>query len=165
MTGASGKVLAVKLIVPGLQHLVYERFEELLLTARLLRLTVLRSVGVEIFQLQLALVKIRALAGIERGVSLLAELHVVGLLQDSVGCNQGSREVVHACNVSDEHVFEVGRIPADLRVEVRSTGRETAHIEDDEESFGQLIDVRRELVGIPAVLVVAAVCVDASEKA
>ena len=58
MTGASGKVLAVKLIVPGLQHLVYERLEEFLLAAGLPGLAVLRSVGVKILQFQLAFLEI-----------------------------------------------------------------------------------------------------------
>ena len=56
-------------------------------------------------------------------------------------------------------------LAAQLRVEVEAAGREPAAAQDLEDRERQLVDGVRELVGVPAVLGVAAVGVDAAEDA
>ena len=67
---------------------------------------------------------------------------------------------------ADVRVEEIGPIEAlatELGVEVEAAGREAAGAEDLVQGKGELVDRVRELVGVPAVLVVAAVRVDAAE--
>src|SRR5690606_31034329 len=63
-----------------------------------------------------------------------------------------------------ENVCQVGRISSGLRVEVDSASPEPSGLQDHQHCFGKLIEIIGELVGIPAILVVAAVGVDASQQ-
>src|SRR5205814_3830428 len=81
------------------------------------------------------------------------------------GREQGPSERVDACDVCMEQVGPAHALPAELRVEVEAAGRESARGEYFVERERELVDRVRELVGVPTVLVVAAVDVDAAESA
>jgi hypothetical protein len=67
--------------------------------------------------------------------------------------------------VAVEQVEAVETLPAQLGVEVEATGREPARPDDLVQRQGQLVDGVRELVRVPAVLVIAPVRIDAAEDA
>src|SRR5439155_16330612 len=64
-----------------------------------------------------------------------------------------------------EEIGPAHALPPELRVEVEATRRESACGQDFVERERQLVDRIRELIGVPTVLVVAAVDVDAAEAA
>src|SRR5207244_7351761 len=68
-------------------------------------------------------------------------------------------------DVRVEQVGPAHALPAELRIEVEAAGREPARGKYFVERERELVDRVRELVGVPAVLVVAAVDVDAAEAA
>ena len=59
----------------------------------------------------------------------------------------------------------VGALAAQLGVEVEAAGRDAAVLEDLVQRQREVLDRVRELVGVPAVLRIAAVGVDAAEDA
>src|SRR2546428_7721550 len=64
-----------------------------------------------------------------------------------------------------EEIGPAHALPPELRVEIEATRRESACGQDLVERERQLVDRIRELIGVPTVLVVAAVDVDAAEAA
>src|SRR5206468_12233824 len=64
-----------------------------------------------------------------------------------------------------EEIGPAHALPPELRVEVEATRRESACGQDFVERERQLVDRIRELIGVPTVLVVAAVDVDADDAA
>src|SRR5690606_12722404 len=73
-------------------------------------------------------------------------------------------ECIHSADVGMENVCQVGRISSGLRVEVDTSRPEPSCLQDHQHCFSKLIEIIGELVGIPAVLVVAAVGVDTSQQ-
>ncbi len=67
--------------------------------------------------------------------------------------------------MGNEYVFEVGGVTASLGVEVCAAVAESAVAYNLHHGLGKLEVVDGELVGVPAVLIVAAVGVDAAEHA
>ena len=76
---------------------------------------------------------------------------------------QAAGERVHAADVGVEQVDRLEALAPDLGVEVDAAGREPAHAQDHQHALGGQIDVRRELVGVPAQQRVAGVGVDRAE--
>ena len=76
---------------------------------------------------------------------------------------QRFRQRVDAADVGVEQVGPRDGLSAQLGVEVEATGREAAAPQDLVDGERQLVDRVRELVGVPAVLVIAAVGIDAAE--
>ena len=86
-------------------------------------------------------------------------------LDDGGGVEESTR---HGIDSSDVRIKEIGRVdalPPELGVEVVAAGGETSTLQDVVESRGDLANVVRELVGIPAVLRIAPIHVDRSEHA
>src|SRR5690606_38951076 len=89
-----------------------------------------------------------------------------GFVLDEVGGGQqSSSDGVHASYVAVEEIRAVDRLAAQFGVEVEAAGGESACLEDLVEGEGQFVDRVGELIGVPAVLVVATVGVDGPEDA
>lgn len=67
--------------------------------------------------------------------------------------------------MSQEDIVQVCRVTTSLCVEVRTPGCQTATLKDDQPCLSQFVNIHRELVGIPAILIVAAVCIDTAQHA
>ena len=87
------------------------------------------------------------------------------VVDQRLGTHQRLRQRVDAADVPVEQVDPVHALAAQLGVEVEPTGREAAGRQDLEEHGDQLLDGVGELVGVPTVLRVAPVGVDAAEDA
>src|SRR5205814_9893354 len=98
-------------------------------------------------------------------IALLARRRERPVLDHVGGREEGVRERVDAGDVGVEQVGPADALPPKLRVEVEAAGRETTGGEDLVEGQRQLVDGVRELIGVPAILVVATVDVDAAESA
>ena len=72
-------------------------------------------------------------------------------------------ESVHAANMCEEDIVEVGRVATCFRVEVRTASLETTCLKHNHPSLCQFIQINRELVGIPTVLIIASVGIDTAE--
>src|SRR5205085_7841641 len=81
------------------------------------------------------------------------------------GRQQGARERVDACDVRVKKVGPADALPTKLRIEVESTRCKSSGRQDLVDRQCELVDRVRELVGVPTVLVIAAVDVDAAEAA
>src|SRR4051812_2035413 len=64
-----------------------------------------------------------------------------------------------------EDIFQVSRITACFRIEVHTTAAESTCFQDYQHSFYHIVQVHRELIGIPAVLLVTTVCIDTTQEA
>ena len=99
------------------------------------------------------------------GVARLAQRVEAPALEHLGRHQQGAGKRVDAADVGVEEVVAVDALAPQLGVEVEAAGREAAALEDLVDGERQLVDRVRELVGVPAVLVVAPVGVDAAEDA
>ncbi len=97
------------------------------------------------------------------GIALLAEPGQGLALHEVRRDEERPRERVHPADVGMEQVGPVHALAAELRVEVEAAAREPAAAQDLVDGQRQLVDRVRELIRVPAVLVVAAVGVDAAE--
>ena len=97
------------------------------------------------------------------GIPLGLELFEGVVLHHGGGAFQGQRQHVHCGHVAMEQVHFVEALAAYLGVEVVATSLEATGLEYLVGDQGQLLDAVGELVGVPAVLRVAAVGVDAAE--
>ena len=86
-------------------------------------------------------------------------------LQEVGGDQQRTGQGVDPADVGEEQVGAVGALAPELRVEVEAAGGESAAPQDLVDRECQVLDRVRELVGVPAVLRVAAVRVDAAQDA
>ena len=59
-----------------------------------------------------------------------------------------------------EQINRLMRFPAALGVEIQAPRRETAHFQKNEHDFGSVVNIGRELIGIPAEKLVAGVRID-----
>src|SRR5438034_7412720 len=98
-------------------------------------------------------------------VALFARCGEGVVLDHVVGSEQGARERVDARDVRVEEIGPAYALPPQLRVEVEAAGREPARGKYFVQRERELVDRVRELVGVPPVLIVAAVDVDAAEAA
>src|SRR5699024_11529647 len=64
-----------------------------------------------------------------------------------------------------EQVHQIRGITPQFGIKVNASGLESAVLQDHQHGSGDLPNIGRELVGVPAVLVVAAVGIDAAEQA
>ena len=87
------------------------------------------------------------------------------MLKDIGGDHQGTGESIHTTDMSDEDILQVRRITAGLGVEVRTSGSQATSLKDDQPSLCQLIDIHRELIRIPTILVIATVRVNTAQHA
>src|SRR5262245_59239082 len=94
------------------------------------------------------------------GVALLDRRRQRPALEQFGGDQESPRQRVDAADVGVEQVGPAGALAAELRVEVEAAGREAAALEDLVQRQGQVLDGVGELVGVPAVLGIAAVGVD-----
>ena len=99
------------------------------------------------------------------GVASLLAIGELALL-DEIGRDQeGPGERVERPDVGMEQVRPVRALATELGVEVEAAGGDAAVLEDLVERQREVLDRVRELVGVPAVLRIAAVGVDAAEDA
>src|SRR6266545_3344793 len=92
------------------------------------------------------------------GVSLLSESLDASPLDHLRGHEERLGERVDPADVAVEQVGPVHALTAQLRVEVEAAGREPTGADDLVHRQRELVDRVRELVGVPAVLVVTPVC-------
>src|SRR6185312_13824089 len=71
---------------------------------------------------------------------------------------------IHAADMCIKKISRVSRISADFCIEIDAATFETACFENDQHRFCKFIDIIWKLVGIPAILIISAVCVHASEN-
>ena len=77
---------------------------------------------------------------------------------------QRQRHRVHRADMTIEQIIFIGALTAHFGVKVQPAGRETTCFEDFIHHQGVLFDAVRELIGIPAELRVAAVCIHRTEQ-
>ena len=81
-------------------------------------------------------------------------------------CNEkGPCAGIHAADVSLQQILRIDRLPPDLGIEIETAGGEAAGLYDFQNASDEFRHVHRELVGIPAEQIVAAIDVDRSEDA
>ena len=84
-------------------------------------------------------------------------------MQHFIGYDHGAGKGIHTADMRVEDIFQVGAVPSCLGIEVyAATGKATC-LENDQQAFGQFAQVHRELIGIPSVLVIAPVGIDAAQ--
>ena len=121
--------------------------------------------GLDLGQREPALEELRAQAAIPSGVAaLLLDRQPAGIQQVRRD-EERPRQRVDAADVGMEQVRSIQALTPELGVEVESARREAACAQDLVHGDRELVDRVRELVGVPAVLRVAAVHVDAAEDA
>src|SRR6185369_13543458 len=98
------------------------------------------------------------------GVALGSEPLEGPVLDQGFGDEERPGERVDPADVGMEQVVAAHALAAQLRVEVEPAAREPARPDDLVQGERELVDRVRELVGVPAVLCVAAVGVDAAEQ-
>ena len=76
------------------------------------------AAGGHLHQRCFAIGKLGAQTRIERGVALLDDTVELAVGDELGGSPQAARVAVHPVNVADEQVLDLGRLAADLRVEV-----------------------------------------------
>src|SRR5699024_3557995 len=74
-------------------------------------------------------------------------------------------EGIHAADMGIEQVHQIGGITPQFGIKVNTSGLESAVLQHHQHGPGDLPNISRKLVGVPAVLVVAAVGIDAAEQA
>src|SRR5690606_14059304 len=97
------------------------------------------------------------------GVALVLELLESVVLQHSRSALEGEGEDVHPRDVAIKQVNFVEALPTHLGVEVEAAIPETAGLENLVVGQGHFFDTVGKLVGVPAVLLIAPVGVDAAE--
>ncbi len=106
-----------------------------------------------------------AFASVIGSIAFCEHLAVGRVVEDVSRNQQRTGHDVHRCDVGDEKIFGVGRVAAGLSIEIRAAALQTASANDDHHRLHHFIEVDGELVGIPAILIVAAVGVDRAEHA
>ena len=104
-------------------------------------------------------------AGVPGTVARLHDVREHAVFAHCSGDAEALREAVHRADVGMEQVHRFEALAADLGVEVQAARAEPALSQKDEHDLGREVQVRRELVGVPAEEQVAAVGVDAAEHA
>ena len=99
------------------------------------------------------------------GVALVDEGLQLAALEHRRGAQQPARQHVDGADVAVEEVDGVDALAAHLGVEVVAAGGEAAALQDVVERQRDFAHVVRELIGVPAVLRIAAVHVDRAEDA
>src|SRR5690349_6692564 len=79
--------------------------------------------------------------------------------------DQRARESIHTTDVRIEKILHVGRVPPEFSVEINTAACKAPSFQNDQHRFCKLVDIIRELVSIPSVLIVTAVCIHASQYA
>ena len=80
-----------------------------------------------------------------------------------MGGLESAGEGVHSADVGVEEVLDLETLATALRVEIETTGAESAHAQDAEHDLGGEVDVGGELIRVPADQLVAGVRVDRTE--
>ena len=96
-------------------------------------------------------------------VAAVLALGELPVLDEVRGDEQRPGQRVETADVRVEQVRPVDALAAQLRVEVEAAGRDPAGAEDLVERQDEVFDRVRELVGVPPVLWVAAIGIDAAE--
>lgn len=141
---------------------VDQRLVELLTAAPLHGFMRTGVVG-HLLQGEFTLLESLTLARIVGGITLFDHLFIGRVVKD-VGRNQqrtGHR--IHARDVGDEEVLGIRGIAARLGVEVRAAALQAPAAQDHQHGLNQFVEVDRELIRIPTILVVASVGVDRAE--
>ena len=125
----------------------------------------LLAVLIDLLESQFSLLKVLSDAAVKGSVTLFEHSRNRALLEDLDGIEQSACASVHAADMGDEDVLQVGGVTACLGVEVRTACSETAVADDLHESLCEFEVINRELVGVPSVLGVTAVGVNRTEHA
>src|SRR5690606_6158459 len=93
--------------------------QPLLLAAPLLGLPVLDGEGAQVREGELAALELAPAAFVEAGIAALPELRQRRLREELVRDQEPPGERVHAPDVGDEHVLQVGGLPPNLGIEIQ----------------------------------------------
>src|SRR5690606_9110204 len=143
---------------------VDEVLKVLLPAADDLGITVLQGQSAHSLQFEASTCELLTITGVEAVVALFYQVCIISIVQNVVGYEQRSCESIHAPDVRVEDIFQVSRVATGLGVKVYASRLEAAGADDDQHSFREFQDVIGELVGVPSVLVVAPVGIDAAEQ-
>lgn len=98
---------------------VHNRFVKFLLATDLGRLFPQRDgILAQILKRKSALLELFAFAAVERGIPLLQHLQVGRLFKDPGGSLQGTGKSIHSGNVSNEDIFQIGRVAPGFGIKI-----------------------------------------------
>mmetsp|Transcript_1161 Transcript_1161/g.2911 ORF Transcript_1161/g.2911 Transcript_1161/m.2911 type:complete len:431 (-) Transcript_1161:190-1482(-) len=98
-----------------------------------------------------------------RNVARVQHLLHETLLHQLGRAPQASCDAVHAPDVCEEHVLDVGALAAELAIKVVASGGNASLLDDDEHAQESLPGVRRKLIGVPAKVRLPCIAVDRPE--
>ena len=120
----------------------------------------------EVVEALLAGKNVLAELALPAGIAVVDELLQRAVLDDRLGVEQRPRRRVHRADMRVEQVVGLDRLAADLGVEVHAAGLEAAGADESRSSSASARGTfMRELVGVPAEKIVAAVQVERAEDA
>lgn len=125
----------------------------------------LLGVSHEVLEREFAILEVLALATVKRSVTLLDHAGQLAVFEDFGCVLERTSHSVHTTDVGDEDILGVGRVTAQLGVEVRATVAETTVADNLHHGLSEFEVVDGELIGVPSVLGVATVGVDAAQHA
>lgn len=146
-----------------LNVLVDNHLIQLLFSADLLRFATGKGDRTQVFEEKFAFFELLAVTLVEAGVTFGTHFLVIGMFQDIGGGHQSTGKGIHTADMSQEDIIQIGRVTACLGIEVRTSGSQAACFEDNQPSLCQFVDVNRELVRIPTILIITAVRIDAAQ--
>ena len=98
--------------------------------------------------------------GVPSGIALVFLRADLATLDNVGGTEQRTRQCVDAADMTIEQVDRLAALATDLGVEIEPTGVQAAGWQQFDERQRNVADVEIELVGVPTILVVAAIDVD-----
>jgi hypothetical protein len=104
-------------------------------------------------------------AAVPRTVAMPDKLRQAPVLADGGRDSESAREGVHAADVRVKQIDRLETFAPHFGVEIHAAGGQAARVENGEHALRRQVDVRRELVGVPAQQHVACVGVDGAERA
>src|SRR5699024_5636466 len=80
-----------------------------------------------------------------------------------MGAQKGPGHHIHTTNMGMEKIFKIRRITPYLSIKVNSSGIKASMFEDNKHSLGDFKNICRKLIGIPPILIIAPVGINAAE--
>ena len=85
------------------------------------------------------------------------------MFQDIGSSHQSTGKRIHTTDMSQKNIIQIGRVTTCLGIEVRTSGSQAACFEDNQPSLCQFVDVNRELIRIPTILIITTVGIDTAQ--
>jgi hypothetical protein len=120
---------------------------------------------VEVFECEFASKNVPTEFSGPAGIPFVSCVLESAVFDQAGGGQQRSSDRVHPADVSVEEINRIHALSAQLRVEIEAPCRQAAAAQDLVQRQRHLLHAVRELIGIPAVLGVAPIRVDAPEHA